>query len=383
MTSVLIIDDSDTKADHIAEVLKLRFSESLELSRNTCLADGIRSLSEKRYDLIVLDLFLPTIPKTEPIDASAQIVDAIRQSALNVRSQVIALSAFDDLVEARRLEFSEAGIILIHYSETNPTWKDVLDVICQRVDTKENCAFVIICALALERQSYQYCDVEIGQLVIVGGLDCLRIRIGKYRGICVLLSRMGIVDAAATTARAIELFSPRLVAMSGICAGFSARSKIGDVICVDNCWEHQAGKWSGPNFKLEEYQMPLNDRIRTMFRQIIEHTDSFKKFRESIPAAKSDQNGNIHIGPLVSGSAVVASDKLQEMIADQHKRLVGLDMEVYGVARACHLAQGNIEFLAVKTVVDLADENKNDRLQAYGSTLSAKIVSYMIPQVLQ
>ncbi|MEO3385265.1 hypothetical protein [Mesorhizobium sp. CAU 1741] len=382
MTNILIIDDNDTKASDISAVLSDRFSEGLELDRHTCVSDGIRALTQKQYDLIVLDLVLPPMRGGEPIDVSEQIVDAVRQSEHNVRSQVIALSAFDDVVEARRLEFSEAGIVLIHYSDVNPTWRDVLDVICQRVDSREVCTFLIVCALPMERQSYQYTDASLGPLIILGGLDCLRLKVGDYRGICVLLPRMGIVDAAAVTARAIELFSPRVVAMSGICAGFSARSKIGDVVCVDNCWEHQAGKWSGPNFKLEEYQMPLNERLRTLLRQEIEQTDSFKTFRESIPAAREDQTGTAHIGPLVSGSAVIASNHLQEMIADQHKRLLGLDMEVYGVSRACHLAQGNVDFFAVKTVVDLADEEKNDRLQAYGSTLSAKIVVHMLGKVL-
>lgn len=383
MPNILIIEDDDDKFTEIAKVLAERFTALLNITREDCLAGGVKAISTSEYDLIILDLFLPILNKSdEPVDVTDQLVDVLRKSSLNVRSEVVALSAHEEAVDSRRVDFAEAGIVLVHYSEYSPTWKEVLSVLCQRVKTSEVCSFVIVCALPLERKAYQYTGAELGKLVEIGGLDCLRITIGSHRGVCVILPRMGIVDAAAVTARAIELFDPKVVAMSGICAGFSGRSKIGDVICVDLCWEHQAGKWSGTTFTLEEYQVPIDESIRTTLRQLVATTDNFKTYRESMPIDGDVQKGTVHVGALVSGSVVVSSEKMQQVIADQHKRLLGLDMEVYGVARACQLAEGAIKFVAVKTVVDLADEHKNDGIQPYGAALSAKIVTHLVPILL-
>ena len=384
MTNILIIDDDDDKFAEIVKVLEDRFGTSLSITREECLAGGVKSIASHEYNLIIVDLLMPILNKKEDaVDVTDQLVDAIRQSSLNVRSEVVALSAHEEIVESRRVDFAEAGIVLVHYSEFSSTWKEVLSVLCQRVKTSEICSFVILCALPLERQAYQYAGPKLGKLAAIGGLDCLRMTVGEHHGVCVLLPRMGIVDAAAITARAIELFDPKVVAMSGICAGLAGRSKIGDIICVDLCWEHQAGKWSGPTFKLEEYQVPIDESIRTTLRQLVTTTDHFRAYRESIPVDAEVQKGTVHVGALVSGSVVVSSDKLQEVIADQHKRILGLDMEVYGVARACQLAKGAINFVAVKTVVDLADERKNDGIQPYGAALSAKIISHIIPILLE
>jgi nucleoside phosphorylase len=90
------------------------------------------------------------------------------------------------------------------------------------------------------------------------------------------------------------------------------------------------------------------------------------------------------IVPFASGSAVVAStDRIKE-IADQHRKMAGIDMEMYGVYKSLKLScRPEIMFFGVKTVVDFADEQKSDNLHNYGAIVSSRFAVMAIKELLQ
>ncbi|TOF93204.1 hypothetical protein CGJ11_24035, partial [Vibrio parahaemolyticus] len=67
--------------------------------------------------------------------------------------------------------------------------------------------------------AYRETDATIGQTRKIHGLDCLEITIGSSHGFIIKPHSMGLVNMAITASKAIELFQPKIVAMSGICAG--------------------------------------------------------------------------------------------------------------------------------------------------------------------
>lgn len=381
MTSVLIVEDNKKKAENVQKHVLQVVGDGAEIEVVSHLLEATRLINTKRYDVIILDLMLPRTGVTDASDVSDEIIPTVQRSALNRKAQVIALSEYPDAVDNRRTQFADAGIIVLFYDEGSETWRVALEALLQRIDVKIRVDFLIFCALKKERSAFQKTNMVVGDLVKISGLDCLRVSLGTKKGLCILLPRMGIVDAAVIAARAIETFRPKIVYMSGICAGFSEKTKLGQLIVVDTCWEHQAGKWSGPDFKLEEYQIQIDSDIRTYLSQESERTRDFSNLKDGLFVDDAVLNAGVSIAPLVSGSAVIASEKMQELIADQHKRLVGLDMEMYGVYRAAQLTGGETKFVGVKTVVDFADEKKNDSYHDYGCLLSARVLVHLIPSL--
>lgn len=379
MTNVLIVEDNNQKFSDIKSYASDVVGDSAQIEQADNLLDATRLINTKRYDLIILDLLLPRLSNADAVDVSDEIILNIQRSALNRRAQVVALSEYPDAVDRRRTQFADAGIIVIFYDQVAETWKVALNALLQKLDVKIRVDFIIFCALKKERSAFGKTRMHIGDLVKISGLDCLKVSLAGRNGICILLPRMGIVDAAVISARAIETFRPKIVFMSGICAGFSEKTNLGQVVIVDNCWEHQAGKWSGPKFELEEYQIPIDPDIRTFLSQECERTSDFADQKDGLFTDESVLKAGVSVAPLVSGSAVIASEKMQELIADQHKRLVGLDMEMYGVYRSAQLTGGETKFVGVKTVVDFADEKKNDAYHDYGCLLSARILTQLIP----
>jgi adenosylhomocysteine nucleosidase len=192
---------------------------------------------------------------------------------------------------------------------------------------------------------------------------------------------MGLVEASVVTARAIERFRPRLVAISGICAGVPGEAKLGTLIVADPCWEYQAGKWSDNKFKIEPYAASIKPTFRTHINQIIA-ADRLGHALKSDLGFDELRSEEIIIAPLATGSAVIASKEYLERVAEQHRKVAGIEMEMYGVYKAAELATAPPLFFGAKTVVDMGDSKKGDTLHVYGSILSARFTAKVIASVL-
>jgi adenosylhomocysteine nucleosidase len=182
---------------------------------------------------------------------------------------------------------------------------------------------------------------------------------------------MGLVEASIISTRAVERFNPKILAMSGICAGVSGNSKIGNLVLADICWEYQAGKWADEKFKIEHYDVSLELNTKTFLSQLIAIDPRGDKYKTGLIEDEVIFQKMI-LGPMATGSAVIASAERMAEIEAQHRKIVGLDMEMYGVYKAAELSSNKPIFFGAKTVVDLADNAKGDKYHEYGSILSAR-----------
>ena len=80
-------------------------------------------------------------------------------------------------------------------------------------------------------------------------MDCQEAEIGTFKGFIIKPRHMGLVSMAITAAKSIEIFQPKIVAMSGICAGVSGESNYLDLLVSKVCWQWQTGKWKEGKFK--------------------------------------------------------------------------------------------------------------------------------------
>jgi adenosylhomocysteine nucleosidase len=161
--------------------------------------------------------------------------------------------------------------------------------------------------------------------------------------------------------------------MSGICAGNPDNAKLGTLIIADICWEYQAGKWADTGFKIEHYDIALKPKVRTSLNQLIAFDLTGTKYKEGL-LEDPIRFEKLVIAPMSTGSTVIASKERMEEIGSQHRKMAGLDMEMYGVYTAAELSASQITVFGAKTVVDLADNAKGDKFHEYGSVLSARFV---------
>lgn len=381
---VLVVEDEEAKRNDICAEISSFFNSEVAIDECETFGCATQKIFQQEYDLVIIDLLLPRRKDESPVDVSDEMIEHLEASELNRLATTVAISQYDDLVAKRQENFAKAGIFLIGYP-AGDSWRSCLRVCMQRVAIRTTYDFVVVCALELEREAFEgvNCpDFSIGEYQTVQGLDLREISIGNRRGVCVLQPRMGLVDASIVATRALDAFNPQLICMSGICGGFPGEVPLGALLVSDPTWEHQAGKWTGDQFEIRGFQEPLdNNEVRTPLSQLIERDPRLQNL-----ASKSHQVAVPHeeaaIRPTVSGSAVIASEKYADQIKDQHGKVSGIDMEVYGVYRAAKLHGHPVRYFAAKTVVDHANEAKASDLQQAGAILSARFVVEAIKQLL-
>ncbi len=85
------------------------------------------------------------------------------------------------------------------------------------------------------------------------------------------------------------------------------------------------------------------------------------------------------LGPVASGSAVLADGNVVQEIKAQHQELIGIEMEIYGLYAAAYAASApQPKVFAVKGVCDFADPDKGDDHQRYAAYASANVARLLI-----
>jgi len=86
---------------------------------------------------------------------------------------------------------------------------------------------------------------------------------------------------------------------------------------------------------------------------------------------------------MASGAAVQNHKDFFDGIANQQRKILGVDMEAFGVAWACHQSfEPQPAWLIVKGVSDFADGTKNNDIQSFASYFSAKIALEALSSLL-
>ena len=241
---ILSIEDDHDKCSELFKLAK-EIEEHVDFDVASNMAEAIVKVQEAVYDLIVLDLMLPMVEGSEPVDVGGELIHIVGRNGRNRFANMVALTAYRELFERREQSFAAAGVFLIHYEKESDNWKPTISSLLRRSAAQARCQFLIVCALELESTALFKSRALLGENTIVNGLDTREIEIGRRSGRVIGLPRSGLVTAASVTAAAIERFRPRLVAMSGICAGIRGRTQLGQVLVCERCWEYQVGKYVG------------------------------------------------------------------------------------------------------------------------------------------
>lgn len=380
---ILLIEDCAKKTAEIMEQL-ITFEPSIrpEVIVSNTLEDARRNLLKKRFDLIIFDFYLP-ISESLPdaVDLSSELIAEFCESD-NYDAESIAITRYDLKSIEHVNEFNANGVTVVKYSDSSVVWKKGLERQIKKISEKSRYDFLIFCALSKERMAYKNTCAVLGSLQKIKGLNCQEITVDSKVGLCIVPLRMGPVHTAIMASKAIERFQPKLVAMSGICAGFPGEAKMLDIIVADNVWDYSVGKITDEGFKSEPYPLQIDNGLKVNIQQLIEDGSLLKSVMSSVSLPEEFSNVEIIMGSLASGSAVIASREKMKKISEQHRKIVGLEMEIASLYEAANQSLCKPLYIAAKSVVDTGDVKKDDSVHGSACILSAKFIVEIIKKEL-
>ena len=146
------------------------------------MASAMRKLEFTQYDLIILDLMLPTVEGGSPVDVGGELVPLITRMRRNRFANMVALTAYRELFSRREESFAAAGVFLIHYEEESDSCKPTILSLLRRSAAQSRWEFLIVCALELERVALFDSRAALRENRIENGLDIRELIIGQHKG---------------------------------------------------------------------------------------------------------------------------------------------------------------------------------------------------------
>lgn len=383
----LIVDDDLTKVATIKrELLGLGLQESdVHVAYNA--AQARRMLGDETFDVMLLDVLLPARANELPNGATSlellkQIVD---DGTSKAPKHIIGVTASIDALQKYGHEFQKLTFQIIQVTPDSDEWKSFLAnlvLFLKRIKAAESTYDYDVCVLTALR------DPELKAVFSAWGAELspeelLTQSVLVRRGLIICdgvtkrvafahPAHMGLVAAAHATEALLQTFKPRVLIMTGICGGFADHVRVGDVVVADKSWDWQAGKWTQDGTLMSA---PDQRDASSQLVAIAQGVESkMNDFQTSFQGKTPQERAALVTGPMVSGSSVVASVDIQDVFRKQHRKMVAVDMECYGMYYAAAMTTGPIpKTLCIKSVSDLADRTKDDDFQQYCSYLSARV----------
>ena len=200
----------------------------------------------------------------------------------------------------------------------------------------------------------------------------------RLRIVATLSTSMGLTAAAIATTQLVYQFRPRLIAMIGIAAGTrSGNKQFGDVLVADPSIDYNSGKVITQvgirEFQPDPYPIGLNPRLRSLLQKYRgNHHPVFDEIRKRWNGPKPSVPNSLHVGPVGAADQVIDDASRIIEIQKNWRKLIGVEMETYGVYRAVlESPEPKPKSVSFKAVCDFAAE-KSDSWQEYAAFVAAE-----------
>lgn len=393
---ILIVDDSNEKTSKVVGCI-LNGTGVLrgDIDVAFTVIDAKHKLRDTVYDLMILDVVVPLRAgdAARAENSEALLIELRDREIMKKPRQIIGLTAYEAEFKLLRSAFQDQSWAIVRYDESSSEWSEQLArsvrylerVSSERGTEAYKTDVVIISALeypeydAVRRNGWEWTSPE--PLDDTTFYQKARFQSGdrEFSAAAAYCPRMGMVAAALLAAKLIEALRPRYLAMPGICAGVKGRANYGDLIVADPCWDWQVGKHlvkdGVEEFAIQPEQLSIPATLRAKWDHLRVDKAVWASIKDSW-RAPPDSELKARIGPSVSGSAVLADPAMVDHIKQQHRSLMAVEMEGFGVFAAAQAASAPrpIAFTC-KAVCDFADEKKDDRWQSYAAYTSASGVT--------
>ncbi len=405
---IIIVDDEYKKVEKIISILTANAVSHEHVFHATTLSIARREMTNISYDLLILDLNVPSVIGESPSASGG--LDFLKMlflpSALvKIPQRILGLTCVDDLYSKNEDEFRKLGVLLEKYDSQSQSWTYSLENTLKYLSAFHrnklqdefylNVDVVILTALVdpeFEAVLQLNCNWQQQRIhndptiyykgEIVNGDK-------KFNLIAAYASRKGMPSSAALATKMSVLFKPKYIVMLGICAGLKDQVNLGDIIVADPTWDWGSGKHKVHNgssiFNIAPYQAHLEAHLRSDLQDMIRSGVVVSKVRSSWTGEVPAGSLSIKMGPVASGAGVLSDqDLVKEIKENQNKDLIGLEMEAYAVMSAVEYSvNSSPKALVIKSVCDFADEHKDDKWQKYASFTSAMTFYYFFFDLLK
>jgi len=187
--------------------------------------------------------------------------------------------------------------------------------------------------------------------------------------------KMGMVDSSITTENIYKNLNPKVLILAGVCGGRRQKKvKLYDIIIPKSVIDIITGKYENGKFIPYGYNEKINEKLIDYIEKVTTNPDFVQKeMYNLIPNKKHDRENEIvrdikiHYDVLACGAFVLKTDKfLEETARKMNDKIVGFEMESYGVIRATEFIEKPVKLsIIVKSVMDYTDSKKSDTM---GST---------------
>ena len=413
MISILIVEDSQYKLDTVKKLLTddLMIDESfITIAMNIKVAK--RYLSSINYDLLILDLVLPLEHGDSPTPEKGAgfLRDISSNPNLKPPSHIIGLTEYSEFQSEFDSDFTTNLWHLINYNATQINWQDklknltkyLLNIRARFIDqTQKNYKVDIAIVSALNRPEFdKILDLSPNWNKVTFDNDSTIYyqtefsKNGKSAKIvAACIDQMGITATANMATKIILKFEPKYIIMSGICAGLKDRDlNFGDILIADQSWDYGSGKMREKSrdkviqdieFEPDPRPILLSPDIRAKMSSFLRRTDILSNIQSSSRYNKPKFVLQAKMGPIASGSYVIASESILLDIKNRHRKLLGVEMEAYGLYfSAENTLNQYTKAVMIKSVSDYGDNSKNDDYQDYAAYTSAQFIYYFICEEL-
>lgn len=401
---VVIIDDDLRKQERLSEVIRLSVGNiTCDIECGLSVSDGVKLL-DRPCDLLILDLNLPIRAYEKPLrDGGIRLLkQIIRGRPVMIRPHhILGVTAHVELLEEGQREFKQEAWELLRCDPGAADWEIVVQnkamhVASQSVDLR-NLEYHTDVAIITALKEVEFDAVRNLQCLwsqkTIGGDDTVYYT-GQIEGqnktirlIAATALEMGVAASAALVTKLSMTFRPKYLIMVGIAAGVNGSP--GDILIADESWDYGSGKFTTTNSGEQDFQFGAKHiQIDPGLKEKVGHF--VRERKDIISGIQNDWQGNrcthalqVLIGPFASGNAVIENKEKIDQIRTQDRKLIGFDMEAYGVFAATRITtEPRPKCMVVKSICDFGTLPKTDEWQRYAAFTSANFVHSFISECL-
>lgn len=394
---VLVADDSREKVARIIRALTdAKVVERDDISIASSAHAARTMLTTRAFDVLLLDIIFPRRDEDLQPDSSASLellTELIETRNLVRPRHIVGITAFTDVADEVADSFRARTWTVLVSDELSDEWlaqivslvSYVREEVAQQLRAEYRTGVAIVTALrnpemdAIRRLQWHWkpeAPFDSSSFYSEGQFEC---RGESVSVISAVAPRMGMVATSILATKIINHFRPRMLVMAGICAGVRGSVELGDVVFSSLSWDYQSGKHfldakKVPGFSIDPSPIAADPEISARVDQLATDTEFWVDVMRGGPISTS-RVPRLLSGPLGSGSAVLADGQVTDKIRLQQRKLLGVDMEAYGLISAAESAGvPKPSAFAMKSVCDFADAEKSDHLQGYAAYVSARAI---------
>jgi nucleoside phosphorylase len=312
-------------------------------------------------------------------------------------THVLGVTAFSEVMDKHAAMFADFTWALVLYEPANDEWSQRLARKCEYIAGSKRIAgsgqydydIAIVTALhgpELEevralKAGWDRHSVECDDTLYYRGVFADESK--KLRVVAACAIQMGMPAATGLAMKMCFHFRPRYLLMTGIAAGVDGN--VGDILIADRAWDYGSGKskatgagdgtaFGGATFEPAPTAIPLDAGVLEKVKPFSKNKDVLKKIEFGWSGDPRPPKAlGAHVGPIASGAAVLENRPLIDAIMSHDRKLIGVEMEAYGIFLAARIGPApRPKAIVIKSICDCGAVGKKDKWQQYAAYTSTQ-----------